>query len=345
MFDYKECLALSTILFSEKNPSGKYSFKGKEVSYEALDRTLANNLKEITGTPQLWRDNKNIVFTLIEETLTIVTPKNVISQYGMFADTTVVPQGDTKVFTQPTNIHRAKNFITRVGLAGRYEVFELAKERLVMQTTAYGGATRIPFEEFLDGRVPWAEYLNIINEGMTEAVYKEIAKALQVAIAKFPATNKVSSASFDESQFDRLIQTVAIYGSPTIYCTLEGAMSLMPSNNWISESMKDERWRNGYFTRYKSTPVVILPQSFTDETNTMKQIDPSYIYIFPTGAKKPIQVVFEGTTQVKEFQNRDWSTELQTYQKFGVAVFNTNNLAVFKNTSLKKQNVPGPWTP
>jgi hypothetical protein len=240
---------------------------------------------------------------------------------------------------------RAKQFITRVALAGRYEAFELAEEKFEIKTTAYGGAARIGIEEFLDGRVQWSDYLTIINEGMSEAVYKEIAKALIAAIAMFPDTNKVSAANFDENQFDRLLQTIAIYGSPVIYCTLEAAMTLLPANNWISDNMKDEKWARGYFTKYKSFPVVVLPQSFTDETNATKVIDPAYIYIFPTNNQKPVKIVFEGQTLVKEFENRDWSTELQTYQKFGVGILTTNNLAVFKNTGLVIDNIPGPWTP
>lgn len=342
-FVYADNLALAKVLMSKKNPSGKYSLNGQEVSYDALNDTLQGNLKEIAGTPQLWRENKNVVFTLIEQTLDHVMPKNVLETYGMFADVTTIAQGDTMVYHRKIGEQRAKQFVTRVALAGRYEAFELADEKFEIKTTAYGGAARIGFEEFLDGRVQWSDYLGIINEGMSEAVYKEIAKALKVAIERFPATNKVSAANFDEAQFDRLLQTVSIYGSPTIYCTLEAAMTLLPSNDWISENMKDERWNNGFFTRYKGFPVVVLPQSFTDETNATKVIDPSYIYIFPTNNQKPVKIVFEGQTHVKEFENRDWSTELQTYQKFGVGVITTNNLAVFKNTSLVIDNTPGAW--
>lgn len=343
-FVYADNLELSKILMSKKNPSGMYALQdGKSVSYDALNATLQKNLNEIAGTPQLFRENKNVIFSLLEETLNDVMPKNVLDTYGMFADVQTVPQGDTVVFRKRIGDMRAKQFITRVALAGRYEVFELAEEKFEIKTTAYGGAARIGIEEFLDGRVQWADYLNIINEGMSEAVYKEIANALVASIAQFPATNKVSAANFDEQQFDRLIQTVAIYGAPVIYCTLEAAMTLMPQNNWISENMKDERWQRGYFTSYKGTPVVILPQSFTDETNAKKVIDPSYIYIFPTGAQKPVKIVFEGNTLVKNFENRDWSTELQTYQKFGVGVLTTNNLAVYKNTSLVLENTPGTW--
>lgn len=342
-FVYADNLALSKVLMSKKNPSGKYSLNGQEVSYDALNATLQKNVNEIAGTPQLFRENKNTLFTLMEQTLNDVMPKNVLDTYGMFADVQTVAQGDTIVFTKKIGDLRAKQFITRVALAGRYEAFELAEEKFEIKTTAYGGAARIGIEEFLDGRVQWSDYLSIINEGMSEAVYREISRALIAAIARFPATNRVSAASFDEGQFDRLIQTIAIYGSPVIYCTLEAAMTLLPANNWISENMKDERWQRGYFTSYKGTPVVVLPQSFTDIDNATKVIDPAYIYIFPTNNQKPVKIVFEGQTLVKEFENRDWSTELQTYQKFGVGIITTNNLAVFKNTSLIIDNVPGPW--
>lgn len=347
-FNYEENLALSKVLMGKKNPSGMYSLNGKEVSYEALDATLRNNLRELTDTDgkfdlYKFEDNKNVIYQLLAQTLNDVMPKKVNDMYGMFADVQTIGQGDTVVFHHKIGKERAKQFITRVALAGRYEVFELAEEKFTIQTSAYGGAARIGLEEFLDGRVQWSDYLDIVNEGMSDAVFEEIHKALLAAIERFPATNKVAANNFNEAQFDRLIQTVAVYGQPVIYCTLEGAMSLLPNNNWISESMKNERWARGYFTKYKGTPVVVLPQSFTDQTNAKKVIDPSYIYIFPTNGEKPVKIVFEGQTLVKQFENRDWSTEIHTYQKFGVAVMNTNNLAVYRNFSLDINNTPGSW--
>jgi len=339
-FDFAENLALSQILMSKKNPSGKYSLNGKEVSYDSLNATLQANINEICGTPQLYRENKNTLFALIEQTLNKVMPKNVLDTYGMFANVQTVAQGDTVVFKRKVGKLRAKQFVTRVALAGRYEVFELSEERFEIKTTAYGGAARIGIEEFLDGRVQWSDYIDVINEGMNEAVYKEIANALLIAIDRFPAVNKCADNGFNEDEFDRLIATVAVYGTPCVYCTYEAAVKIMPSAypEW-SDSMKDEKFRNGYFSRYKGTPVIILPQSFTDETNAKKVIDPSMMYIFPTNGDKPVSIVFEGETLVKEFENRDWSTELQTYQKFGVGVLTTNNLAVYKNTTLTLDNI------
>ena len=44
-FVYADNLALSKVLMSKKNPSGKYSLNGKEVSYDALNATLQANMK------------------------------------------------------------------------------------------------------------------------------------------------------------------------------------------------------------------------------------------------------------------------------------------------------------
>lgn len=342
-FVFNENLALSKILMSSKNPSGKYSLDGKEVSYEALNATLQKNINEIARTPQLFRENKNTVYSLLERTLDDVQPRRALEAYGMAADVQTVPQGDTVVFTRQIGKQRAKQFITQVTQAGRYETFELAQEKFEIKTSAYGGAARIAIEDFLDGRVQWADYLEIISDGMQDSVFKEIGSALVSAIDTFPATNKVASDGFDEAQFDRLIQTVAVYGQPVIYATLEMAMTMLPSETWISDNMRDQMWTEGRFTQYKGHPLVILPQSFTDETNATKVIPPDYAFIFPAGTKKPIQMVFEGKTLVKSFDNRDWSTELQTYQKFGVGIQTTNNLAVFRNTQLSISNVPGIW--
>ena len=105
----------------------------------------------------------------------------------------------------------------------------------------------------------------------------------------------------------------------------------------MSNGMKETVWNNGYFTTYKGHQVIILPQSFTDANNTEKVIDPSYAWIIPTGAEKPVKVAFEGSAQVKSFDNRDWSTEIQTYQKLGVATYMINpGICVYRNTTLVK---------
>jgi hypothetical protein len=101
--------------------------------------------------------------------------------------------------------------------------------------------------------------------------------------------------------------------------------------------MKNERWNNGYLANYKGHNVIVLAQSYEDEKNLTKVIDPSFAWIIPTGTnEKPVKIAFEGSTLVDERHNQDWSREIQVYKKLGVAALITNNICVYENTSLEK---------
>jgi hypothetical protein len=229
---------------------------------------------------------------------------------------------------------RAKQFITKVGLAGVYETFKLDGRKYELQATAYGGAAEMSIEEFLDGRVDFSELVDIVMEGLDEAIYKEIAKALKAGINNLQESNKHSQAGFSESDMDRLISIADAYGKSAIYCTYEFAATMVPSTGWVADAHRVEKWNNGYIANYKNHTVVVLPQSFEDESNTKKVIDPSYAYIIPVGADKPVKIAFEGQTLVREWENRDWSKEIQVYKKLGVGAVVTNNICVYQNTSL-----------
>lgn len=334
---FNDLLALmKTVAKADPSAPTAYSYNNENYSYDALNETLRSEMNELAGTYSLYRENKNTLFALIEQTMDDLLPKRVLEQYGQFAEVKTFGQGDKPIFKHRTGRMRAKQFITRVGLAGIYEVFKLGQENFEVQTSAIGGAAQIGLEEFLDGRVDFAELTQIVMDGMDELVYREIAKALQASITQLPAANQVSNNGFDESSFDRLLATAGAYGMPTIYCTYEFAAKMMPSSDWISESMKDEKWANGYFTRYKGYPVIILPQSFEDETNSTKVIDPGYCWIIPAGTdSKPVKVAFEGDTIVDEYVNYDRSREVQVYKKVGVVVMMTNNICSYIDTSLK----------
>ena len=324
------------------NPSSvtAYSFGEENFSYSELNETLRSELRAIAGTYQLYRENQNTVFALIEETIDDVLPKKVMEQYGQFAEIKTFAQGDRPIFVQKITQaakRRAKQFITKVGQAGIYEVFKLDGQNYEVPTSAIGGAAQIGLEEFLDGRVDFADLLDIVMEGLDERIYIEIANALIGAVENLQAANKTTQTSFDETQMDRLISIADSYGQATIYCTYEFAATMVPSEGWRSDAMKDQRWNNGYLANYKGHRVIVLPQSYTDEKNTEKVIDPSYAWIIPTGSnEKPVKVAFEGQTIVDEFKNYDRSREVQVYKKVGVAAVITNNICVYRNSTLTK---------
>jgi hypothetical protein len=324
------------------NPSSQvaYSFGEEKFSYSDLNETLRSELKELAGTYQLYRENKNVVFSLIEETINDILPVRVLEQYGQFAEIKTFAQGDKPVFKQKiteASRRRAKQFITKVGLAGVYEVFKLDGREYEIQTTAFGGAAQVSIEEFLDGRVDFADLIEIVMEGLDEAIYLEIEKALIGSVENLAAANKYVGAGFSETEMDRLVAVADSYGKSTIYCTYEFAATMVPSTGWVSDNMRDQKWNNGYLANYKGHNVIVLNQSFVDETNTTKVIEPGYAWIIPAGnSEKPVKIAFEGTTLVDERANADWSREIQVYKKLGVGALITNNICVYRNESLNK---------
>lgn len=325
---------------AKANPSSQvaYSFGNEKFSYSDLNDTLRNELREIAGTYALYRENKNTIFALMEETIDDILPKKVLEQYGQFAEIKTFSQGDKPVFTQRITVaskRRAKQFITKVGLAGIYEVFKLDGKSYEVPTSAFGGAAQIGFEEFLDGRIDFADVLDIVMEGLDESVYLEIERALKGAVTNLQANNKTTQDSFIEAEMDKLLAVADSYGQATIYCTYEFAATMVPAEGWVSDAMKDQKWNNGYLANYKGHRVIVLPQSYEDETNSKKVIDPSYAWIIPTGGNdKPVKIALEGQTIVREIENADMSREIQVYKKMGVAAIITNNICVYRNTGL-----------
>lgn len=330
---------------AQATPSKDYNYKGENMSADALNAALREELQTICGDYNAYRRNQPEVFELVEETMDSILPKMVTDAYSQFAEVRTFKQGDKPVFkVNNLGSQRAKQFITRVGLAGLYETFKLGSTTFELQTSAIGGAAAISFEEFLDGRVDFAELVKIVSDGMNELIYKEIAKAMIGATNQLPPANFATTNKFDTQLMDRLITIAGAYGNPTIYCTREFAVKMIPETGFVSDPMRDTLWNVGYLGSFHGVPVTVLPQAFEDETNARKILDPGYAWVIPNGAgnTKPVKVAFEGTVHMKDMERHDWSHAIHMYQKVGVGVIMTNNICVYEDTTLKgKLNTVG----
>jgi hypothetical protein len=335
----KDIITLSKMVANASPKAAtNYSFEGENFTYNELNSALRNEMNALAPTYREFEINKNLIYQILEETIDDVLPARVMQQYEQFAEIRTVAQGDKAIFVQritEASKRRAKRFITKVSPAGVYEVFRLDGQKYELPTTAIGGAAQIGLEEFLDGRITMADVLDIVMEGMDDLIYSEIAKALKAMATSLPTANKVEATTFDEAEMDKLISIADAYGErSTIYCTYEFAATMVPSDGWVSNAMKDERWANGYIANYKGHQVVVLRQSYTDLENTEKAIDPTTAYVIPTGTEKPVKVVFEGGTIMRDEENQDWSREVQVYKKVGVGTIAMNSVCVYTNKSL-----------
>lgn len=331
---------MKVVLHADKKAPVAYSYKGEDFNYYEVSEALRGTFHSLAPDWRTYRQNWNTIYSLIEEAVDEYLPMNVMERYGDFAEIKVFKQGEKPIFVQKISSaskQRAKQFIGKVGLAGLYEVFKLDGQSYEVTTNAIGGAAQIGFEDYLDGRVDFADVLEVVMNGLDECIYVEIEKQLVGAFSNIQAANKYVGNAFVEKQMDDLLSKADAYGGRSvIYCTFEFAATMIPSDARMSDNMKDNLWENGYLGSYKHHQVIVLPQSYEDETNSKKVIDPSYAWIFPVGAEKPVKIAFEGDTIVDEYTNMDRSKEVQVYKKVGVRAVFSNNMFAYRNTSLTR---------
>ena len=305
---------------------------------------LENSLREQLSAFQDYkylRKHAADLYEIIEEVANIVIPRKVLEQFGGFAEIRRKGYGEKISFTIRTGKYRGKKFVTKAGDQGIYKTFTLDNKELVMQPRVYAGATRLEIEDFLLGRISMSELLDVLTEALEEKLYIEIQKAL---VASFnapdrPAANKFAGAGLMMNEFDKLINTVRAYGdSVNIYCTFAFASKLYNNPGWttkISDRDVEDIRNQGYVGTYKGCNVIILNQSFTDDTNTETIVNDAYAYIMPVGAEKPVKIAFEGPTFVRNFTDAVLSQEISLEQMFDVAVLSHNYWAIYKDSSLE----------
>lgn len=344
-----------------------HAFKGTspatEFSVKDVKETLRAELKALAPNKYEYEKNKLEIFQIIQESFDEVLPDYVGNFIGQFAEIKSVPNGQRASFIVKRGRRRAKTFVTEVGLAGVYEAFRLDVDTFEVSAKAYGGAAYIDFERTLDGSEDLVEPLQLLLDGLQEAIYKELLKALITATqnSDMPAANIASTTNFDPAEMQRLCTIAKNYGggNAVIFATPEFVQEMGPdaigmpvygpyalpatpvagqqpgyatpvyNPNDIASIAA-----TGYITMFRGTPIVQLPQAFVDENNDTYQVPPQYAFIFPAGNQKIIKVVFEGDTDVRDWQHRDRQMEIEIYKKFGVAILTTNDWCVYENQAL-----------
>lgn len=282
---------------------------------------------------KLWRRHHDDLFDLVAETWDEILPNSVKEALGMFCEILQFAQGDRPEFIITRGRQRGKQFVTMATESGNYEAFRLDHDRFDIYPMAMGGAFYVDFERYLDGLESMAAGYQILLEGFVDRLYEKIQDLLLQSwnMAGRPSRNKVAVTSFDANAMVKLCNTVAAYGSPVIYCSPEFAAEMVNaivynSTTKISDQDMIDIRERGYIGKFRGFPVVVMPQSMADETNTKLAMNPSFAFVIPAGREKLIKVGFEGDAYAREWEHEgDNSTKLEIYKKVGLAMVSTPN--------------------
>ena len=315
-----------------------------------VDRAFAEELKNYCGSINQFMKNRYDLYEIIIENADEIVPAKVIDQLGRFAEIRQVGQGQRAMFktSKDASKMRAKKFLTQVGLAGVYETFRLDSSEFEVAAHAIGGGVTIDFERMLDGAESMAEVMDVITEGLTDAVYIEVQKALKAALTvqDVPPANRVIQAGFDKDKMFALCSTVKAYGNggavifaPPEFVAAMGPDDIVPVSAQQHTGIYpmddiDRIHTTGYINLFRGTPIVQFAQSFVDTENDKTWIDPQLAYVLPTGGEKVVKVVFEGNTQMYDWVNKDNSMEAMVYKKLGVGIMTYHNWGIYQNSDI-----------
>lgn len=314
-----------------------------EFTVENVNDAFADGLREFAGSYNQFMKNRYDLYDIIIESIDEKLPRDVMASIGAFAEVKTVEQGKKAMFKRKLGRARAKKFLTQVGLSGVYETFRLDSETFELGGHAIGGGATVDFERMLDGEESLAEVVGIVTEGLINAVYVEVERALVAAYDNMPATNRYKGA-WSADEMVKLMTVVRAYGNPVIFACPEfiakmGADAIVPVATGTGQGVYSPKdieaiHDTGFIKVFRGASVVEIPQSFVDETNTETYVDPSRAYVFPAGDEKVVKIVLEGATQIRDHENKDNSMEVYAWKKMGAAILHHNNWCIYWNSGI-----------
>ena len=295
-----------------------------------VDEALRGEMAALAGTFNEFMKNRYDIFEIIVTGVDEVVPKKTLETLGAFAEIRTVADGQKAIFKTPSlGKQRAKKFLTQVGLSGLYETFRLDTDTVDVNTFVIGDAAYIDFERFLSGDEEWADYMEALMDGMLHRIYKEIYGELMNGAALLGAMNKKETVgSFSTDDLNALLKIIKAYGDPVIVATSDYINDMgdeVIESVGAADADKEDIRNYGRLLKYRGAPIVELPVSYEDETNTTEVFGGKFAFVLPSSGYKILMVAFEGNTIVDDWTNRDRSMEIQAYKKMGTTIVTGNN--------------------
>lgn len=317
-------------------------YSAKDANKKIVEKFRAALGIEPTDRPQhvrrAIRANKDLVFTLIEETIEeiIITGWMENPFFMQFVESKNLALGDENDFyveddsilsvSKVSGNHH--NMIRQKLGAGRH--FSVAGEW-------FGLKIYSDFERVLTGAEDWAAFVSKVADAVNRYLYDALYAALRGAKDSLGA-NWVKSGALETANKATLVKLcqeismatgsdITIFGARTALSALTG----MADVNWVPEEVKKEYYKNGgILGNWEGFSVAEIGQGLKrgasiNSASVEYMLDTDRLYIIPTSvANKFIKLVNYGETQISQVTdkdtNRDMSYEYELLYKMGINV-------------------------
>ena len=274
------------------------------------------------------RRNQALVFDIIEETVQslLVTGWGNDPFMMKYVDQRNLALGDKNEFYAEDD-----SVLSVMKVAGNHH--DIIRQRLaggsVKSIETYWVAIKIyaEFERVVMGLEDWAKFITKVYEAydryIKNTIYKTMIDYATALTGTFKKTGSITAENLNA--LCDLVSTAT--GMPVMIMGTRVALAKvidLQNSSYISDAMKNERYRTGLLGMWEGKELVEIPQVFEKGKVGEYKIDNTIIWIMPVADEKFIKVVNEGDTQLMTVADKDanmdmtYEYELQTKLGCGV---------------------------
>jgi len=313
---------------------GNYVAKDVDTSAGSMDDVMRERFaKEILHDEKfnyrVYRKYKNDIFEILETVLDQTLPEGWSENefFNRFVETIRVDLGDKNEFYAEDN----GNFIVSKFSGNHWDTI---RERMDMgksfavETSWWEVHFYNEFERFMKNIDSWTKLMDKARKSFLQAfqnaVYAAFADMSDMAPEGFVGHGALSTDTERDNLLELIEKVETANGVKPVLVGTGAALRKLQKNideNWIPESAKEERKRNGVISSWEGYDLMPIPQVFKQGTFDFA-LSTTKILIVATNAK-PIKFVFEGDSRLKETNdnrdNMDMTLEGQIQVKAGLA--------------------------
>ena len=276
-----------------------------------------------------YRKYKNEIFEIIETVLDQTLPEGWSENefFNRFVETIRVDLGDKNEFYAEDN----GNFIVSKFSGNHWDTI---RERMdigksfSVETSWWEVHFYNEFERFMKNIDSWTKLMDKARKSFLQAfqnaVYAAFADMADMSPEGFVGHGALSTDTERDNLLELIEKVETANGVKPVLVGTGAALRKLQKNideNWIPESAKEERKRNGVISSWEGYDLMPIPQVFKQGTFDFA-LSTTKILIVATNAK-PIKFVFEGDSRLKETNdnrdNMDMTLEGQIQVKAGLA--------------------------
>ena len=291
-----------------------YDFLG--LTKDSTDKQIKRALKSDKGTQ---------FFEVIEEIVDVEIAHGLSENefFNTYVETKNMKDGDRNEFWVDDEV-----LLTVGKTAGDHH--DLSIQRLGegqsyhVDTDVYGIKVGGDIRLFLTGRKDWSSFVDAVVKAYVRKVQTMISSqfANGVNLIPVPSTLTGTGALSDSTKaaFDAIIEKVgAANECPVVIMGTKTALkklNALTKVDWSdpANSIKESVANTGIIGGYEGTPLMEIPQKFTDKTLATPVVSNGVLYIMPQIDNKFIKFVDYGETELEVTAKGDTQDDMQTYE-------------------------------